>query len=140
MMGKMSIESIDYGWFYCRIIQKLLNGFLWKLVGGRGKSPLVQIQIMCRNVSRNVHFRGMLVLRRSFLLADWLQQCINSNSKHATAGIQSFVLLKLPEWYKDDAIDNVELFQDTGHAGSSKLGNRRKQKHSITAERQRGKG
>lgn len=30
MMGKMSIESIDYGWFYCRIIQKLLNGFLWK--------------------------------------------------------------------------------------------------------------
>lgn len=29
----------------------------------------------------------------------------------------------LPEWYKDDAVDDVELFQDAGHAGSSKLGN-----------------
>lgn len=29
--------------------------------------------------------------------------------------------LPLPEWYKDDAVDYVELFQHAGHAGSSKL-------------------
>lgn len=36
------------------------------------------------------------------------------------------MFLTLPEWYKDDAVDNVELFQDTGHAWSSKLENKRK--------------
>ncbi len=30
-----------------------------------------------------------------------------------------------PERYKDDAVDNVELFQDAGHAGGSELENRR---------------
>lgn len=34
--------------------------------------------------------------------------------------------LALPEWDKDDAVDNVELLQDTGHAGSSELEYRRK--------------
>lgn len=29
----------------------------------------------------------------------------------------------LPEWYKNDAVDDVELFQDAGHAGGRKLGN-----------------
>lgn len=40
----------------------------------------------------------------------------------------------LPEWNKDDAVDDVELFQDTCHAGSGKLVNERKQKHLITNE------
>ncbi len=42
------------------------------------------------------------------------------------------MFLTLPERYKDDAIDNVELFQDTGHAGSSELENRR-QNHCVSA-------
>lgn len=33
----------------------------------------------------------------------------------------------LPEWYKDDAVDDVELFQDTGHAGRRKLGNSKRE-------------
>lgn len=32
-------------------------------------------------------------------------------------------MLVLPEWYEDDAVDDVELFQDAGHTGSCKLGN-----------------
>lgn len=40
--------------------------------------------------------------------------------------VQGFAFLTLPERYKDDAVHNVELFKDTGHAGSSKLANRRK--------------
>lgn len=33
--------------------------------------------------------------------------------------------MRLPERYKDDAIDDVELVQDGGHAGCSELENQR---------------
>lgn len=36
-------------------------------------------------------------------------------------------VLALPEWYKDDAVDDVELLQDTGHTGSRKLGNSKRE-------------
>lgn len=35
-----------------------------------------------------------------------------------------YFFLTLPKWNKDDAIDDVELFQDAGHAGSSELENK----------------
>lgn len=46
----------------------------------------------------------------------------------------------LPERYKDDAIDDVELVQDGGHAGCSELENQRggrgerKKKKAISTE------
>lgn len=39
---------------------------------------------------------------------------------------QGYTVFLLPERYKDDAVDDVELFQDTGHTGSRKLGNGKK--------------
>lgn len=44
-------------------------------------------------------------------------------------------VLVLPERYKDDAVDDVELLQDTGHTGSRKLGNGKREKiHLISNE------
>lgn len=42
----------------------------------------------------------------------------------------------LPERYKDDAIDDVELVQDGGHAGCSELENQRggERKKAISTE------
>lgn len=41
---------------------------------------------------------------------------------------QGYTVLALPERYKDDAVDDVELFQDTGHTRSRKLRNGKKTK------------
>lgn len=47
--------------------------------------------------------------------------------------------MRLPERYKDDAIDDVELVQDGGHAGCSELeksegGERGERKKAISTE------
>lgn len=41
------------------------------------------------------------------------------------------LLLTLPQWYKDDAIDDVELLQDAGHAGGGELKTKATLMHHI---------
>ena len=40
------------------------------------------------------------------------------------------VIINIPEGDEDDAVDDIELFQNAGHAGSSELENKRRWHHN----------